>query len=632
MCGFVIVYAKSPSGMPDEPALARMESLLQHRGPDERGQHFRSPVSMVHRRLSIIDLDGGHQPMVSPDGQVRIVFNGEIYNYRQLSDRLRAEGTSVQGTSDTEVLLAAYLTWGEACLAELNGMFAFVIHDGRDNSLFAARDRFGEKPLYLHDTPESIVIASELKAIVHHGTAGLHIDRFALYSYFTTGYVHGSRSIFRGIRRLGAGCALRYRTGQIHEWRYWSPPMPSEEIRDSSTADAALSELLSNAVQLRMVADVPVGFFLSGGIDSSAVVALASEVANSRLETFCIGFNESKYDEREYARFVAEKFGARHHEFVLKPQGIEVIEELVWHLDEPFADSSALPTWFLSAETRRHVKVALSGDGGDEMFAGYDVYRGHYLSERLRIVPRPLLHMVAALLRELPAFEADARTGLERLARNIADAALPYGERFVAKQQIFRRGFLAEAAPALTELATPETDRYLFAPLFNPSVPPLAAIALWQQTVSLVDDMLVKVDRTSMAHSLEVRAPLLDHRIAEFVNRVSFSVKLPHGRTKSLLKTYLQRYFPEEFLWRRKQGFVVPLNHWFKEGLNDYLRDQLLAPGARVRHVFRPEMIERLLSEHIRLIRDHSRMLWALLMFEVWCRRFGIDAGAITNA
>ena len=632
MCGFVIVYAKSPSGMPDEPALARMESLLRHRGPDERGQHFRSPVSMVHRRLSIIDLDGGHQPMVSPDGQVRIVFNGEIYNYRQLSDRLRAEGTSVQGTSDTEVLLAAYLTWGEACLAELNGMFAFVIHDGRDNSLFAARDRFGEKPLYFHDTPDCVAFASELKALVHHGTAGLRIDPFALYSYFTTGYVHGSRSIFAGVRRLGAGCALRYRGGQIQEWRYWSPPLPSEEIRDLSTAVAALPGLLADAVELRMVADVPVGFFLSGGVDSSAVVALASGVTNARLETFSIGFDESKYDEREYARFVARKFGAKHHEFVLKPQGIEVIEELAWHLDEPFADSSALPTWFLSAETRRHVKVALSGDGGDEMFAGYDVYRGHYLSERLHIIPRPLLHMVAALLRELPAFGADTRTGSERLARNIADSALAYGERFVAKQQIFRRGFLAEAAPVLTELATPETDRCLFAPLFDPSVPPLAAIALWQQTVSLVDDMLVKVDRTSMAHSLEVRAPLLDHRIAEFMNRVSFSVKLPHGRTKYLLKTFLRRYFPEEFLWRRKQGFVVPLNHWFKEGLNGYLRDQLLAPGALVGHVFRPEMIERLLSEHNRLIRDHSRMLWALLMFEVWCRRFGIEAGALANA
>ena len=618
--------------MPDESALAYMDTALRHRGPDERGRYCVSPVAMVHRRLSIIDLGGGQQPMASPDGQVQIVFNGEIYNYREVSDKLRSTGHPVHGTSDTEVLLAAYLTWGEECLSELNGMFAFVIYDGRDDTLFAARDRFGEKPLYIHETVDAVAFASELKALLHKGAAGLKIDKIALYSYFTTGYVHGTRSIFSGVRRLGAGHALRYRGGQIREWRYWSPPLPSDEIRDLPTALATLPGLLADAVRLRMVADVPVGFFLSGGVDSSAVVALANEVTTSRLETFSIGFDEPRYDEREYARFVAKKFGTRHHEFVLRPQSLDVIEELAWHLDEPFADSSALPTWFLSAETRRHVKVALSGDGGDEMFAGYDVYRGHYLSERLRKMPGPALRLAAVLIRAIPASGADARTRFERLARNIADAALSAGDRFVAKQQIFRREVLAAAAPLLATLATPETDRLLFAPLFDKSMTPLAAITYWQQTVSLVDDMLVKVDRTSMAHSIEVRAPMLDHRIAEFTNRLSFSLKLPKGRTKYLLKTFLKRYFPDDFLWRRKQGFVVPLNHWFKEGLDGYLRDRLLAPGSMVREVFRPETVEQLLSEHARLSHDHSRMLWALLMFEVWCHRYGIEAGALADA
>lgn len=632
MCGFVMVYAKTPSGMPEKSALDYMDSVLRHRGPDEDGRRYAPPVAMIHRRLSIIDVGGGHQPMPSADGLVHIVFNGEIYNYREISRRVSAAGRAVHGTSDTEVLLAAYLTWGKDCLAELNGMFSFVIYDGRDDSVFAARDRFGEKPLYIHETHDRLAFASELKALHQRSATELKVDRIALYSYFTTGYVQGTRSIFSEVRRLGAGCALHYHGGETREWRYWSPPVPRDEIRDLATALAALPDLLTDAVRLRMVADVPVGFFLSGGIDSSAVVALASEVTTSRLDTFSIGFDEPKYDERDYARFVAKKFGTCHHEFVLRPQNIGVIEELAWHIDEPFADSSALPMWFLSAETRRHVKVALSGDGGDEMFAGYDVYRGHCLSERLRKVPDPVLRLAAAILRALPASGADARTGFERLARNITDAALPAGKRFVAKQQIFRRDFLAAASPLLASLASAETDRLLFAPLFDPSMTPLAAIALWQQTVSLVDDMLVKVDRTSMAHSIEVRAPLLDHRIAEFTNRISFSVKLPGGRTKYLLKKFLARYFPEDFLWRRKQGFVVPLNHWFKEGLDGYLRDRLLASHAVVRDVIRPQVIEQLLSEHTRLVRDHSRALWALLMFETWCHRYGISSGAIAGA
>lgn len=629
MCGFVAVYAKRHAGLPEMARLRSMSESLRHRGPDEHGLYIGSPMAMAHQRLSIIDLGGGHQPMASLDGKVRIVFNGEIYNYREILASLHKTGSAIEGASDTEVLLAAYLAWGEECLSQLNGMFAFVIYDSRDDSVFAARDRFGEKPLYIHETPDAITFASELKALVYGGGVDTSIDKVALYSYFTTGYVHGPRSIFRDVHRLGPGRALRYLRGQAREWCYWSPPLPTSDVTDLQSALSGLPELLADAVRLRMVSDVPIGFFLSGGVDSSAVVALASEVADARLETFAIGFEEPKYDERPYARSVAKQFGTKHHEFVLRPQGLDVIEDLVWHLDEPFADASALPTWFLSEETHRHVKVALSGDGGDEMFAGYDVYRGHILSERLMRVPKVVRSFAVALLRQLPASDAGMRSGFERLARNIEDAGLPAGDRFVAKQQIFRRNFLRDIAPSLRTIATPQTDESLFPALFDASLEPLQAIAYWQQTVSLVDDMLVKVDRTSMAHSLEVRAPFLDHRIAEFANRVSFSVKLPRGRTKFLLKTFLRRYYSEEFLWRRKQGFVVPLNHWFKDGLDGYLRDRLLAPDTMVGRLFCREVIERLLSEHNRLVHDHSRPLWAMLMFEMWCRRYGIEPGAL---
>lgn len=632
MCGFVAVFTKTPTGDSGEARLERMAAALAHRGPDEHGQFHDGSIAMAHRRLSIIDLGGGRQPMTSADGRVRIVFNGEIYNYRDILAKLRGLGSTIKGASDTEVLLAAYMEWGDACLTELNGMFAFVIHDARDNSLFVARDRFGEKPLYIHDTTESITFASELKALARGGAIGASIDRVALYGFFTTGYVPGPRTIFKSVRRLGPGRALRYAQGEIREWQYWTPPKPSREITDLAAALDGLPELLADSVRLRMVADVPVGFFLSGGVDSSAIVALASRVATHRLETFSIGFDEPKYDEREYARFVSGQFGTHHHEFVLRPQGLDIIDELAWHLDEPFADASALPTWFLSRETRRHVKVALSGDGGDEMFAGYDVYRGHVLSERLRTIPGPLRHLCVGMLRRLPASNPDSRAAFERLARNIADIDLEPGERFVAKQQIFRRSFLADLAPMLRGVATAETDRIFFASLFDATLEPLAAIANWQQTVSLVDDMLVKVDRMSMAHSLEVRAPLLDHRIAEFANRVSFSVKLPGGRTKYLLKHLLRQYFPDEFLWRRKQGFVVPLNHWFKDAFDGYLKQKLLAPGSMISHVFRREAIERLLVEHTTLARDRSRQLWALLMFQIWCDVYGIGEEALTDA
>lgn len=632
MCGFVAVFTKTPTGDPGEAGLQRMDAALVHRGPDEQGRYRDGLIAMAHRRLSIIDLGGGRQPMASADGRVRIVFNGEIYNYRDILAKLRGLGSTIKGASDTEVLLAAYMEWGDGCLAELNGMFAFVIYDARDNSVFAARDRFGEKPFYIHDTKESIAFASELKALVRGGRVDTTIDKIALYSFFTTGYVQGPATIFKSVRRLGPGRALRYAGGQLREWQYWAPPTPSSEVTDLSTALDGLPELLADSVRLRMVADVPVGFFLSGGVDSSAIVALASRDATHRLETFSIGFDEPKYDEREYARFVSGQFGTHHHEFVLRPQGLDIINELAWHLDEPFADASALPTWFLSRETRQHVKVALSGDGGDEMFAGYDVYRGHVLSERLRAIPPPLRHLCVGVLRRLPASNPDSRAAFERLARNIADIDLEPGQRFVAKQQIFRRSFLADLAPLLRGVATAGTDRVLFASLFDSALEPLAAIAQWQQTVSLVDDMLVKVDRMSMAHSLEVRAPFLDHRIAEFTNRVSFSVKLPGGRTKYLLKHLLGRYFSEEFLWRRKQGFVVPLNHWFKDTFDDYLKQKLLAPGSIVSHVFRRDAIEQLVVEHATLARDRSRQLWALLMFEVWCDMYEIGEEALIDA
>jgi asparagine synthase (glutamine-hydrolysing) len=609
-----------------------MDTAIRHRGPDEHGQKRFDRVVMGHRRLAIIDIGGGQQPMCTPDGQVWIVFNGEIYNFHSVRNELAAAGHSLNTNSDTEVLLHAYLTWGEKCLDRLNGMFAFAIYDGHTQSVLAARDRFGEKPLYVLENDGTLYLASELKALVETGLVEKRLDPVALYNYFTNSYVMGPRTIFRNVRRLQPGCWLKAGSAGINERCYWEPPEPTEDLVDEKEIVEEVLDVLRDSVRLRLVSDVPIGFFLSGGVDSSAVVALASEVSDQRLETFSVGFKEACFDEREYARYVAKKFGTRHHEFLLEPGSIEIIEQIAWHTDEPFADSSALPTWYLSQLTRQHVKVALSGDGGDEMFAGYDCYRGHLLSERLRRLPGFVRSAAVAAVRAMPSADTGKRVALLRFARNIEDADLEAGDRFVAKQQVvFRREYLAGVSPYLAAHATAANDRALFAPMFDQAHSPLAGMTLWQQKTSLVDDMLVKVDRMSMAHSLEVRAPFLDHRLAELMNRVSFKTKLPRGRQKYLLRKAMEQQFSPDFLWRRKQGFSVPLSYWFRDSLGDYIGQKLLAPGTMVGHVFNREALERIIGEHTRLTRDWSVALWALLLFETWCRRYQVGPDAVAT-
>ena len=633
MCGIAGIVEKREGRFPDPDRLRRMSVALGHRGPDDEGIQVEGRVGLVHRRLTIIDLVGGRQPMADASGQVRIVFNGEIYNFRELGEELALLGHAVSGRSDTEVLLAAYLEWGKACPERLNGMFAFVIHDGRTGEVFAARDRFGEKPLYLCETGLELCFASELKALVEGGAAVGSVDRRALYQYFTRGYVSGPGTIFAGTRRLQPGHAFTWSPKGSRTWRYWTPSEPVSGITDPAEALRETEDLLRDSVRMRLVSDVPLGFFLSGGIDSSLVVSLGAEVAPGRMETFAIGFEEPRYDERPYAREVAERFGTRHHEFVLRPEGVEIAEELAWHLDEPFADSSALPTFFLSRLTREHVKVALSGDGGDEMFAGYDVYRGHVLSERVRRLPSSVLRAGAGVLDRTGRLGGERRERLERAARNLRDAGREAPLRFRDKQQmIFRSNVLAGFAEGNWVAGETGREGEGFRRRFAAFASPLEAIAAWQRENSLVDDMLVKVDRMSMASSLEVRTPFLDHRVAELVNRIPFPVKMPELRSKHLLKTILAHHLSEEFVNRPKQGFVVPLNAWFRDDLVGYARSLVLAPEGRSRAVLRRDALERVLGEHASGRRNWGSAVWALVMFENWCRRFGVDAGAVAGA
>lgn len=604
-----------------------MDAALRHRGPDAHGQQRLNEAVMGHRRLAIIDLDGGQQPLCSPDRRVWVVFNGEIYNFRAVQAELASCGRQVESSSDTEVLLHAYLAWGDRCVERLNGMFAFAIYDGRTQSVFAARDRFGEKPLYILERDGVLYLASELKALVAGGVVEPSLDPIALYHYFTSSYVRGPRTIYKSVRRLQPGHWIKADGSNVIDHCYWHVPRPTGELtQEHEVVERALA-LLRDSIRMRLVSDVPIGFFLSGGVDSSAVVALASEVAGRQIETFSIGFSHPRFDERAYARFVAERFQTNHHEFVLETGGLEVIEQIAWHADEPFADSSALATWYLAKMTRRHVTVALSGDGGDEMFAGYDSYRGHMASELVRHVPRFARLAGISLLRSLPTSDPGRRFAMLRIARNIEDAELAAADRLIAKQQIvFRREFLGAICRLPLDEQGAVADRESFAPMFDQTLSPLAGMTLCHQTVALPDDMLVKVDRMSMAHGLEVRAPFLDHRLAELMNSVATEIKLPRGQQKYILRKAMAKYFPQEFLWRPKQGFNVPLTYWFKNGLNDYIRQKLLARDALVGKLFHRDALQRIIGEHTRLTRDWSFALWALLMFETWCERFDIRA------
>ena len=628
MCGFVAIYRKADAGWSIEDRLAAMSRAIAHRGPDAHALKLVGPLGMDHRRLAIIDLDGGAQPMMSADGRTWIIFNGEIYNYRAVKAELQALGHGFRDESDTEVLLTAWQQWGEACLARLNGMFAFLIF--QDDELVLARDWFGEKPLYYSETADAFYAASELKALVAVGVVDKSIDPAALYSYLTLGYVTGTHSIFANVRKLSPGSLLRWspRSQTLHRW--WEPPAMRDDRTDIGAVVKETTDLLLDSVRLRMVSDVPVGFFLSGGVDSSAVVALASEVAGRKLSTFTIGFDDPRYDERENARFVAKRFNTDHHEFILRPENLDVLEEIAWHADEPFADQAALPTWFLSRMTRQHVTVALSGDGGDELFAGYNVYRSHGLSQKVRRIPKPFRDLAVLGLRSAAVLGGDSEKQL-RLVRNIEDAALPGAERFIAKQQtVFRRAFLA-AAWGADPAALEAMDRQTFAPL-HAAGNPLGAIATWHQTVSLPDDMLHKVDRMSMAHSLEVRTPFLDHRLAELLNRTSFDAKLPGGRQKYILRKVASAFLPEDFLWRRKQGFTPPLSQWFKGDLQGFIRGKILAPRSVSRALFGAPVLERVLGEHAGAVKSWDGALWALLMLEEWAKRNGVPADAFAPA
>ena len=644
MCGITGACWTTQGTAVDESTLRRMTDALQHRGPDDEGQYLSAGktavsaaggVALGHRRLSIIDLAGGHQPLSNEDGTVWIAFNGEIYNYRELQPVLESQGHRFHTASDTETIVHLYEQHGPACVDKLRGMFAFALWDSRNQQLFLARDRLGKKPLIYRHEANRLLFASELKAILQVPGVPRDIDPLALADYLALQYVPYPRSILNGYAQLPPAhwAIFSARTGELKVERYWSPPYEDQPLLpDESpcpTTDdewrTRVRETLTEAVRLRLRSDVPLGAFLSGGIDSTIITGLMQRLSSRPIQTFSIGFPVKQFDERTYAREAAEKLGTEHHELVVTPSAVELLPKLIWHYDQPFADSSAIPTMYLSQFTRQHVTVALTGDGGDELFSGYDRYQAVALASRVDRLPgwlrRPLTHPV---WQQLPA-SVEQKSTRRRLKRFLSVLGQSPERRYLNWISIFDDGrrrdlFTPEFATRLRDHDAAEF--ILSAYGRHPGADIVRRTTAVDVETYLPGDILVKVDIASMAYGLECRAPFLDHHVAQLAARMPQRLKMKGGRGKLILRDVFRDLLPESINRRPKMGFGVPLDHWFRNELRELLTDTLLDAKSLQRGYFRPDAVRKLLDEHTSAQWDHSARLWALLVLELWQRRF----------
>jgi len=615
--------------------LPAMLGLLKHRGPDDSGIHTADDVGLGMTRLAIIDLVTGQQPMSDPTGRYWIVFNGEIYNFRQLRAELVAGGRRFRTRSDTEVILHAYVAYGEGCVERLSGMFAFAIWDGAERRLFLARDRLGKKPLYYWHRGRLFLFASEPKALLCHPAVARALDWSAFHHYLAFGHTPAGRSIFDAIRKLPPAHTATLLDGRLTQRHYWrlpaaaSSPGPRSGLAAGGEAAAETAEAvragLREAVRLRLESDVPLGVFLSGGVDSSAVVASMREVTSGRIATFSVGFGRAApaYDELPYARLVARRFGTDHHEEILEPDAQAILPAIVRAFDEPFADSSAIPTYVVAQATARHVKVALSGIGGDETFGGYPRYLGLRVSTLHGKLPRWLRHASRAVARRLPD-SGSSRNWTDWARRFTAQPDAAPGDRYIGWTRFFGDAELATLVkPALSAQLEPGVDepqRAAFASGGHGD--PVDGAFRVDLATYLPDDLLAMADRMSMTHSLEVRAPFCDHRIVEESLRLSPRIKMPGGRLKGLLKTAFADVLPKEVLAHRKQGFMIPLGDWLRRDLRPTLDDLLGVDAVRARGLFDVAAVEAMKREHLSGARTHADRLWTLMMAELWMREY----------
>jgi asparagine synthase (glutamine-hydrolysing) len=620
MCGVCGVLSLNGASV-DPTTLENMNLALLHRGPDSSGSFVHDGVGLAARRLAIIDLEGGDQPIANEDGTIHVVQNGEIYNYRELREELERSGHRLATRSDTEVLVHLYEDHGPRFVEKLRGMFAIALWDGRARRLVLARDRFGIKPLYYRLTGESLSFASELKALLKQPGFDREIDLNALETYLAFSFIPAPLTIFRGVNKLPPGSVLTWDANQRERGPqislYARPgPVPAAEARAETEEELAeeLLDRLRDSVRAHLIADVPVGVMLSGGIDSCTLAALASMESSAPVMTFSIGFNEPRFDERARARLVAERYGTDHHELVVRPDAVELLPKLAEVYDEPFADASAIPTFIVSKLARQHVKVALSGEGGDELFGGYDYYVGHLLAPRLRALAR----LARPLVERLPSSSAKASTLDHKAKRFVRGARLtPLERHYVWKEvfspegrtELFREDRRGELDPL--ELLRRRYDE-------SEGCDELSRIMDVDLGIFLVDDMLVKTDRASMANSLEARVPFLDPVVSELALALPSRLKVRPFATKRLIRSAVARLLPKEIIEGKKQGFSIPVASWLRGELQPVARELLSPERIRRQGFFKPETVTRMIDGHVSGRADFSRQLWALLVFSLW--------------
>ncbi|HDP97802.1 MAG TPA: asparagine synthase (glutamine-hydrolyzing) [bacterium] len=622
MCGICGVVNSHHENTVDLGLVKKMCDVISHRGPDDEGIYTNKNVGLGMRRLSIIDLVSGKQPICNETGQIWIVFNGEIYNHKILRTELEDRGHRFVTNTDTESILHAYEQFGESCVEKLNGMFAFAIWDEPEQQLFLARDRIGIKPLYYFFDKSRLVFGSEIKSILQAGDIPKRIDLQALDNFLTFEYIPAPLSIFQDIRKLPQGNTLTLKNNEIYLRPYWDLAV-TENRFDLEQKKNQLVETLQDAVKIRLMSDVPLGAFLSGGIDSSTVVALMSQVMDRPVKTFSIGFEDQTYNELNYARMIAKKFNTEHHEFIIQPNALELVDQLLYFLDEPFGDFSIFPTYLVSKMARDYVTVTLSGDGGDELFAGYDTYLADQMATKYSRFPSWFRNgMIAPVINAIPP--SPKKKGLINRAKRFVEGMrlsedLQHTRWMIFLQQLERELLFTDDVKS----GMIEKDSYKFIRDYFKIVKPQTDDKINQQMyvdvkTYLVDNILVKVDRMSMATSLEARVPFLDHRVAELAATIAGHEKLQGKNSKVILKKSMEHLLPKEILYRGKEGFSIPIKNWIKQDLKPMMME-ILAP-ARIKRegFFNSDFVEKLKQEHLEGKENHSHRLWALMVFEKW--------------
>jgi len=610
MCGIAGFIDAQYSGDNAEQLIDRMCKIIRHRGPDDQGTWVGEGVGLGMRRLSIIDLAGGHQPIFNEDHSILVVFNGEIYNYQELQQELQARGHSFYTNSDTEAIVHAYEEFSDDCVKHLRGMFTFAIWDRKRQRLLAARDRFGKKPLNYYWDGQRLIFGSEIKSLLEAGIPR-EINHIALDEYLVYGYVPTPNTLFKDVMKVPPAHILIYENGQISTKCYWDLSFTPSCQDDEETAVVRTRALLEDAVRVRLMSEVPLGAFLSGGVDSSVVVGLMSQMMSRPVKTFSIGFQEEDFTELPYARQVAKHFGTDHHEFLVKSDLVSVLPQLVWAYDEPFGDSSMLPTYYVSKLAREHVTVVLSGDGGDEIFGGYEHYQREYSVNRIPPIGRSLLAAGSILIpngmrgkKRFSSMRYDVGTRCVRILSRFPNDS---------RSSMYSQEYFAHICDH------DPYERHLSQYRKASDLDILTQMQYVDAHVYLPDDILVKVDKASMFNSIETRAPLLDQYLAEYVSSLHPSLRIRNGRLKYLLKQVAKDLLPAEILARPKMGFGVPINHWFRGDLTNYAHELLDSPRARQRGIFNPQFIRDLLKAHASTKQvNHSSAIWTLLCLELW--------------